>query len=189
MLFFGKIYKAKETFILQLNLLPNRKIKPSIERGEFEGFIIFKLKKYGGFMKSLKKLSLILTTFAFCLSLLAATAIAQPGKAKYRGNKGNHYGWEKGKHKGWNKGKKTGWMNRDDRWDRYDDRYERRTDRNYRRGRISEEEYRRLERRRSRIERLRDRYDDDGVINNREQRRLSNRYGNYTDLLRRVIRN
>ena len=132
-------------------------------------------------MKLLKKLSLILTAITFCLSLLVATAAAQPGKAKHRGNNGNHYGWEKGKHKGWNKGKKTGWTNRNGSWDRDDDRR--------RRGRLSDEEYeRRLQRRQSHLERLRDRYDNDGIITSREQRRLD-RYSNYTDLLRRMIRN
>jgi hypothetical protein len=160
-----------------------------IEAENLEILLSASFNKYGGFMKSLKKLTLIFIAVAFCLSLSVVTSMAQPGKAKYKGNNGNHYGWEKGKHKGWNKGKKKGWENRDDRWDRNDDRLERRTNRNYRRGRISEDEYRRLQRRQNRINRIRDRYDDDGVINNREQRRLRNRYGNYTDLLRRVIGN
>lgn len=132
-------------------------------------------------MKTLKKLGLIFSAIAFCMSLLVASASAQPGKAKYEGNNGKHKGWTKGKHKGWEK--------RDERWDRRDSRYDRRNDRNYSRGRLSAEEYARLERQRTRLGRIADRYNSDGRINNREQSRIRRQYSRYNRRYRRAVRN
>ena len=51
-------------------------------------------------MKTLKKLGLVFTALAFCISLAVTASYAQPGKAKWQGNNGKHKGWYKGKHKG-----------------------------------------------------------------------------------------
>ena len=60
-------------------------------------------------MKMLKKISLALVAIIFSLSMFVMAGEAQPGHAKWRGNRGNHKGWDKGRHKGWNNGRKTGW--------------------------------------------------------------------------------
>ena len=114
-------------------------------------------------MKLLKKLGLMLSAIAFCLSLSVATANAQPGKAKWTGNQGKHKGWTQGKHKGWSKGKKVGWINRDDDW--------------WRRNRnLTWQERRRLSRERARLLARRARYNSDGVLSTKEQRKLSKKY-------------
>ena len=133
-------------------------------------------------MNSLKKLSLIFTAIAFCLSLAVTATYAQPGRAKWQGNNGKHKGWYKGKHKGWDK--------RDDRFNRRNARLDRRIDRSYSRGRLSAEEYRRLERRRMTLHRVANRYQNTGRgINNREQRRLNRQYNTYNRRYRRAVRN
>lgn len=138
-------------------------------------------------MKLLKKLGLVFSSIAFLMSLAVVTTYAQPGKARYEGNRGKHRGWTIGKHKGWYKNR--GWDRRDERWERRNSRYDRRNDRAYSRGRLTSEELRRLERRRERLDRITDRYNRDGRINNREQRRLNRQYSTYNRRYRRVVRN
>jgi len=43
----------------------------------------------------LKKIGIALATVAVCLGMFVMAAQAQPGKAKWRGNHGNHTGWHK----------------------------------------------------------------------------------------------
>ena len=135
-------------------------------------------------MKTLKKIGLIFTTIAFCLSLTVMTSYAQPGKAKYSGNKGKHKGWTQGKHKGWNK--------RDDKWIRTNGRDYRRNrdgrfyDRNGRR--ITPQEGRRLERQQSRIGRLQTRYYRDGSLSSKEQQKLDKKYSKYNRSVRKARR-
>jgi hypothetical protein len=138
-------------------------------------------------MKLLKKLGLAFSAIAFLMSLAVMTTYAQPGKARYEGNRGKHRGWTIGKHRGWNRDRN--WERRDERWERRNDRLDRRNDRAYSRGRITAEELQRLERRRERLDSLADRYEDNGRINNREQRRLNRRYSTYNRRYRRAVRN
>ncbi len=125
-------------------------------------------------MKFVKKIGLILSAIVFCLSLAAASAYAQPGKARYEGNNGKHKGWEKGKHKGWQK---------------RDKRSERRITRGYNNGQINSSEYRRLQRRGNRLERVEDRYRRDGYLNTRERRKLNTKYSKYNRKINRARRN
>lgn len=124
----------------------------------------------GEVMKSLKKLGLLFSAIVFCLSVSAASAYAQPGKAKYEGNRGKHKGWTIGKHKGWEKR------------DAAADRRLSRADRN---GRLSESERRRLTRRGSRLERLETRLNRDGSLSRRDRRTLNRKYTKYN---RRITR-
>ena len=135
-------------------------------------------------MKSLKKLGLIFGVIAFCLSLSVFAAYAQPGKAKWEGNKGKHKGWTKGKHKGWYKND----ARRDERWERRDDRWERRTNRGYARGRINSDEYTRLQRQRARLEALRDRYYSDNRYTRREERKYNRKSARYNRRITRANR-
>ena len=84
-------------------------------------------------MKTLKKLGLIFSTIAFCMTLAVTASYAQPGKAKYKGNNGKHKGWTQGKNKGWDK--------RDNKWVRNNGRDYRR----YRDGSLSKKEQQKLD--------------------------------------------
>jgi len=136
-------------------------------------------------MKTLKKFGLFLTAIAFCLSLAVTASYAQPGKAKYEGNKGKHKGWTQGKHRGWDR--------RDDNWVRTNGRdYRRQRDGRYydRNGiRITPQERRRLERQQSRLGRLRDRFYRDGSLSNKEERKLDKKYTKYRRSIRKARRN
>lgn len=79
-------------------------------------------------MKLFKHFSLIALLLGFITAGFVISANAQPGRASYYGNNGNHYGWTNGRHRGW--------RNRDRRW-RYsrwrdDDDDDRRRYRRYR---------------------------------------------------------
>ncbi len=136
-------------------------------------------------MKILKKFGLLLSAIAFCLSLAVTASYAQPGKAKYEGNKGKHKGWTQGKHRGWDR--------RDDNWVRTNGRdYRRQRDGRYydRNGiRITPQERRRLERQQSRLGRLRDRFYRDGSLSNKEERKLDKKYTKYRRNIRKARRN
>jgi hypothetical protein len=119
-------------------------------------------------MKLLKKLGLALSALAFCLSLSVATTYAQPGKARYEGNRGKHKGWTKGKHKGWDKNN-VGWENRSNR--------------------VSDRERNRLDRLNDRLNRTRSRYESDGVLTDWESRRLDRRTTKYNRKANKAGRN
>lgn len=125
-------------------------------------------------MKSFKRLGLILSAVVFSLTIAASSSFAQPGKAKYEGNNGNHRGWTQGKHKGWEK---------------RDDRAERRINRGYNNGRINSDEYRRLQRRGNRLQRVQNRYSRDGYVSTTERRRLNRKYTRYNRQINRARRN
>ena len=136
-------------------------------------------------MKTLKKLGLIFTAIAFCLTLVVSVNYAQPGKAKYEGNNGKHKGWTKGKHKGWAK-RDNNWVRtvRSD-YQRYQNsRY---YDRNGRR--ITPQEYRRLQRQQNRIYRSQNRYYRDGSLSYKEQQKLNKQYSKYRRSVRKAQRN
>lgn len=132
-------------------------------------------------MNLLKKFGLVAAVFAFVMTLTVITANAQPGRAGWDRNNGRHRGWTQGRRNGWDRGRKTGWR-RDRNWN--DDRRYRRTYGNdgyygnY--GRLSADEYRRLQRQRYRIYRNQNRYyRNDGYLSDREQRRLNRQYNRY----------
>ena len=135
-------------------------------------------------MKTLKKLGLIFSTIAFCLSLAVTASYAQPGKAKYSGNKGKHKGWTQGKHKGR--------IKRDDKVVKVNGRdYLRNRDGRFydRNGiRITPQERRRLERQQSRLGRSQDRYYRDGSISYKEQQKLDKKYSKYRRSVRKAGR-
>lgn len=128
----------------------------------------------GEVMKSLKKLGLVLSAIAFCLCVSAASAYAQPGKAKYEGNRGLHKGWEKGKHYGWEK---------------RDKRADHRLNRSTRQGRLSSEELSRLSRQGTRLERLEDRLRRDGSLSGKDRRKLNKKYTKYNHRITRARNN
>ncbi|HEX6125603.1 MAG TPA: hypothetical protein VFZ23_09560 [Pyrinomonadaceae bacterium] len=97
---------------------------------------------------------------AFCLTLSVATSNAQPGRARWEGNRGLHRGWTQGRHRGWN--------NRGRRIGRYD--YG---------SRLSWWERRRLARQRYRMYNARNRYYRDGYLSPWERRRLRSRAYRY----------
>lgn len=139
-------------------------------------------------MNSLKKLGLIVSTFAFCMTLAVSASYAQPGKARYEGNNGKHKGWAKQNRRA--ERREDRFENRDDRYEKRNDRLGRRNGRAYSRGRLTESEYRRLERLRNRIDNRTDRYDDSGRgINNKERRKLNKQYSKYRRTARRVRNN
>jgi len=154
--------------------------KPSSSHSKSYEFFIFRRK----FMKTLKKLGLIFSTIAFCMTLAVTASYAQPGKAKYKGNNGKHKGWTQGKNKGWDK--------RDNKWVRNNGRDYRRYrdgryyDRNGRR--ITPQERRRLERQQSRLGRLENRYYRDGSLSKKEQQKLDSKYSKYRRSVRKARR-
>src|SRR5688572_31934664 len=86
-------------------------------------------------MELIRRITLASIAIAFCLSLAVVAADAQPGRARWEGNRGQHRGWTMGRHRGWdNRGRRIGWS------DNYSSRY----------GRLSWRERRRLERIRNR---------------------------------------
>ena len=110
-------------------------------------------------MKLFKKLGLIFAAFAFCLTVAISSSYAQPGKAKYEGNKGKHRGWTQGKHYGWN--------NRVNR-------------------RVNSREQRRIQNRQNQITRAENRFSRDGIISSKERRKLDKRYSKYYRTVRRA---
>lgn len=116
-------------------------------------------------MNLLKKLGLFLTAVLFFTSLSVVSANAQPGKNRWKGNNGNHYGWYKNRQ---NSGRN--WRN-----DYY--RQNRRYYGSY--GRITPQEYWRLQRQRNRLYRSYNRSTRDGYLTDRERRRLSRQYYKY----------
>jgi len=119
-----------------------------------------------------KRVGLIFSAILFCLSILAITGNAQPGRARWEGNNGRHRGWENGN---WRNG-------------RGQERF--RQSRSWRYGRINPWEARNLRRERIRLIRTRNRfYRNDGYINYGERRRLAERYRHYRRDVRRDRRN
>jgi hypothetical protein len=149
------------------------------------GFCNF-LKKQGEVMSYLKKIGLLFTAFAFCLTLSITASYGQPGKAKWKGNNGQHRGWTTGQRNGWTRGRKTGWnYRRDDDWRQTRSRSgywqnTRSREQYYQRNsRISPQEYRRLQRQRARINRNTGRFYRDGYLSDKERRRLQRQYYKY----------
>lgn len=113
----------------------------------------------GGDMESIRRITISLLCIAFCLGAAVTSSSAQPGRARWEGNRGLHRGWTTGRHRGWdNRGRRYGWT---------DSRY----------GRLSWRERRRLERQRNRLYNMRKRFYSDGYYSPRERRRLM--YGTY----------
>lgn len=84
-------------------------------------------------MLNTKKLGAMLFSIAMVIGTLVVSGNAQPGRAGWYGNNGNHYGWTRGRHRGWNKRDRRAarrYRNRIYR-DRYYDDYD--YDRDYRR--------------------------------------------------------
>jgi hypothetical protein len=77
-------------------------------------------------MYLLKRVTLVGLVFAFALGLYVSAVNAQPGRARWSGNNGNHYGWTQGRHRGWDNGRSRRWRNDDSYW-----RYRRYRYRNY----------------------------------------------------------
>ena len=127
-------------------------------------------------MKTLKKLGLIFSAIAFCLSIAVSASYAQPGKAKYEGNRGKHKGWEKqaDRRQAMRSGVDYRRYNQDGR---YYDRSGRR---------ITAQEYRRLQRQRSRISRSRDRFYRDGSLSDKERQKLAKQRSKFRRSVRKA---
>jgi hypothetical protein len=136
-------------------------------------------------MNLIKKLGLIISAVAFCLSLAVVSADAQPGRAGWKNNNGKAKGWYKGQRNGWDKGRKTGWRNRTTTTI-YQQRYQTGlyTQRD-RYGRLTWQERQRLQRQRERLYRTQNRYYRDGYLSGKEQRKLNKRYNQYQRKVRR----
>ena len=115
-------------------------------------------------MDLIRRLTLSVVGLAFCLSLAVVSSNAQPGRARWDGNRGQHRGWTQGRHRGWsNRGRRIGWD------DNYDNRYRR----------LSWRERRRLARIRARMLNNRNRYYENGYSTPWERRRSINRSYRY----------
>ena len=94
----------------------------------------------------------------FGMTLFVATTYAQPGRARWEGNRGLHRGWTQGRHRGWdNRGRRSSYYGR----------------------RLSWRERRRLARLRYRMYNTRNRYYRDGYISSWERRRMRDRAYRY----------
>jgi len=122
-------------------------------------------------MKLIRKFALAIVGVAFALSLFVSSSNAQPGKARWQGNKGKHIGWTKGRHNGWYK-KKNKWYRRP-----------------YRVGIITPRERLRLARERARIARASYRFSRDGIVTRQEARKLGKRYVKYDRKVYKAGRN
>ena len=111
-------------------------------------------------MKLFRRLSVAFLGICFCLGLVVATSYAQPGRARWEGNRGLHRGWTIGRHRGWeNRGRRSYYRNR----------YEG----------ISWRERRRLALMRYRMYNSRNRNYGDGYLSRSERRRLARRAARY----------
>ncbi len=108
-------------------------------------------------MKTMKKIGLILSVFAFCLSIFAISGNAQTYQDRNWRNRQNRQVYSQG-----------------------------RVYRNQRNRRISPQEARRLERQRERLYRTRNRYyRNDGQISYKERQKLQKKYYKYRRNVRR----
>lgn len=123
-------------------------------------------------MNLFRKLLLAGSTLAILTSMAVVAANAQPGRARWEGNNGRHLGWYNQRY------------NRRFRNNRYGN-FDRYSVYGARPGYLSWRERRRLERQRYRLYNQRNRYYSDGFLNNRERRRLSQRYRQYRYNVRR----
>ena len=108
-------------------------------------------------MNLIKKLGLIFSAIAFCLTLSVVSADAQRRNRSW--NNGNNNGsWQQAQNSRW---------------------------RQNRNGRITPQEYRQLQRKRAQLYRTRSRVTRDGYVSPQERRRLQKKYNQYQRKVRR----